>query len=86
MPGLALAEIERGGKALKVEGRRAALPLGHLVMTPEAMVKTWLMSRGVFRPTKVKVDVAKKRMQGIPQRTCSTVRPYGQPSSPKRPV
>ena len=83
---MALAEIERGGKALRVEGRRAALPLGHLVMTPEAMVKTWLMSRGVFRPTEVRVDVAKKTMRGLPQTTCSTVRPYEQPSSPKRPV
>ena len=38
LPGAASAGIERGGKALRVGGRRAALPSGHLVMTPEAIV------------------------------------------------
>ena len=37
-PGLASAGKESAGKALRVGGRRAALPSGHLVMTPEAIV------------------------------------------------
>lgn len=78
-PGAVVGGRVRVGKGLSIDGRRAALVLGHDVITPEAMVKTWLTSRGVCDHEKVsqgghtegtgRAHTSNEVLQGAPPRT-----------------